>query len=115
MKKDLHPTMNPVVFIDTSSGEEFITKSTITSEEKKEIDGVEHFIIRLEISSSSHPFYTGKDRFVDTAGRVDKFKEKMERAAAAKKEKEAIAKKKKARTESKEEKEEIKEEEKKAA
>lgn len=82
MKQDLHPTVHPVVFVDTSSGEEFVTRSTLTSEETKDINGVSHFVIRIEISSSSHPFYTGQDRFVDSAGRVDKFKEKMERAAA---------------------------------
>lgn len=82
MKQDLHPTVHPVVFVDTSSGEEFVTQSTLTSEETKDINGVSHFVIRIEISSSSHPFYTGQDRFVDTAGRVDKFKEKMEKSAA---------------------------------
>lgn len=82
MKQQLHPTVHPVVFVDTSSGEEFITTSTLKSEETKDINGVSHFVIRIEISSSSHPFYTGQDRFVDSAGRVDKFKEKMERAAA---------------------------------
>lgn len=101
MKQDIHPTLNPVVFVDTSSGEEFVTKSTLKSEETKDINGVAHFVIRMEISSSSHPFYTGKDRFVDSAGRVDKFKAKMEKAAEvagtrgtkkAKKEAEAAAK-----------------------
>jgi large subunit ribosomal protein L31 len=83
MKQDIHPTTHPVVFVDTASGEEFVTMSTLTSEETKQINGVDHYVIRIEISSSSHPFYTGQDRFVDTAGRVDKFKEKMEKAAAA--------------------------------
>lgn len=82
MKQSLHPTVHPVVYVDTSSGEEFVTTSTLTSEETRDIDGVSHYVLRIEISSSSHPFYTGKDRFVDTTGRVDKFKEKMEKAAA---------------------------------
>jgi large subunit ribosomal protein L31 len=82
MKQSLHPTVHPVVYVDTSSGEEFVTTSTRTSNETKDINGVTHYIIRIEISSSSHPFYTGKDRFVDSTGRVDKFKEKMEKAAA---------------------------------
>ena len=53
-----------------------MTRSTLTSEEKREIDGVEHYVVKVEISSASHPFYTGKQRFVDTAGRIDKFRKK---------------------------------------
>lgn len=83
MKQTLHPTVHPVVYVDTSSGEEFVTTSILTSNETKDINGVSHYVLRIEISSSSHPFYTGKDRFVDSTGRVDKFKEKMEKAAAA--------------------------------
>lgn len=83
MKKDIHPTVNPVVFVDTSCGAEFVTTSTLTSEETRDIDGVSHYVINVEISSQSHPFYTGEHRFVDTAGRVDKFKEKLERVAKA--------------------------------
>ena len=83
MKPDIHPQTNPVVFIDTASGAEFVTTSTLTSEETRDIDGVNHYVIKIEISSASHPFFTGEERFVDTAGRVDKFKEKMERVAAA--------------------------------
>lgn len=94
MKPDIHPTTNPVVFVDSSSGAEFVTTSTLTSEETRDIDGVSHFVIRVEISSASHPFFTGEERFVDTAGRVDKFKEKLERvekAAAKRKGKKAKA------------------------
>lgn len=83
MKKDIHPEMHPVVFVDTSCGAEFVTMSTLTSDQTRDIDGVSHFVINLEISSKSHPFFTGEHRFVDTAGRVDKFKEKMERVKAA--------------------------------
>ena len=82
MKKEIHPEMHPVVFVDTSCGAEFVTMSTLKSEETRDIDGVSHFVINLEISSKSHPFFTGEHRFVDTAGRVDKFKEKMERVKA---------------------------------
>lgn len=77
MKVDTHPTTHPVVFVDTSSGAEFVTTSILTSEEKRTIDGVEHYVINIEISSASHPFYTGKQIFVDTARRVEKFQEKM--------------------------------------
>lgn len=80
MKEGIHPTLNPVVFIDTSSGKEFVTTSTLTSKETKKINGVDHYVIKVEISSDSHPFYTGKAKLIDTAGRVEKFKAR--RAAA---------------------------------
>ncbi|MFA5211626.1 MAG: type B 50S ribosomal protein L31 [Patescibacteria group bacterium] len=83
MKKDIHPKANPVVFVDTSCGDEFITTSTLKSEEVRKIDGVDHYVINIEISSASHPFYTGKQIFVDTARRVEKFKEKMEKQVKA--------------------------------
>lgn len=76
MRKGIHPDYHPVVFIDPSVGAEFVTRSTMTSDEKRKIDGVEHYVIRMEISSASHPFYTGKTRFVDTAGRVERFRAK---------------------------------------
>lgn len=78
MKPEIHPTLNPVVFIDTSNKTEFVTKSTLTSDKTKDIKGIKHFIINVDISSASHPFYTGKQMLVDTAGRVDRFKAKME-------------------------------------
>ncbi len=77
MKTEIHPKNNNVVFVDTSSGVEFATTSTRSSEKTKTIDGVEHFVIDIEISSASHPFYTGKQVFIDTARRVEKFQEKM--------------------------------------
>lgn len=94
MKKNTHPTVHPVVFVDTSCGAEFITTSTLTSDEKRVIDGVEHFVINVEISSASHPFFTGQHRFVDTAGRVDKFKERLAKVDAVA----AVRKGKKAKT-----------------
>ena len=75
MKKDLHPdNYRPVVFKDMSNDEVFISRSTINARETIEIDGVTYPLIKLEITSASHPFYTGKQTLVDTAGRVDKFK-----------------------------------------
>ena len=62
-----------VAFKDMSNGDTFITRSTANTRETEVIDGVEYPVIKLEISSSSHPFYTGKMKLVDTAGRVDKF------------------------------------------
>ncbi len=79
MKADIHPEYHPVVFVDTSADFELVTHSTKKSDETREIDGVEHFVIRVEISSASHPFFTGQQRFVDTAGRVEKFQRKYEK------------------------------------
>jgi len=74
MKKGIHPAnYRTVAFKDMSNGHVFITKSTVNTKEVETIDGVEMPIIKLEISSMSHPFYTGKMKLVDTAGRVDKF------------------------------------------
>lgn len=74
MKKDIHPeNYRKVVFKDMSNDEIFITRSTAAAREEIEIDGVTYPLIKVEISSSSHPFYTGKAKLVDTAGRVDKF------------------------------------------
>ena len=74
MRKDIHPEYKEVVFMDTSSDFKFWTKSTMSSEESiKWEDGNEYPLIKVEVSSASHPFYTGKKLFVDTAGRVEKF------------------------------------------
>ncbi len=74
MKAGLHPeNYRPVVFKDMSNDEIFITKSTVNTREEIEIDGVMYPLVKVEISSASHPFYTGKVKLVDTAGRVDKF------------------------------------------
>ena len=74
MKKGLHPeNYRPVVFKDMSNEEVFITKSTIQAKETIEIDGVEYPLVKVEISNTSHPFFTSKAKLVDTAGRVDKF------------------------------------------
>jgi len=74
MKKGVHPeNYRLVAFKDMSNEEVFITKSTAASKEKIEIEGVEYPLIKLEISNTSHPFYTGKMKLVDTAGRVDKY------------------------------------------
>lgn len=76
MKKDLHPKYEYVVFEDMSNGERFLTKSTKSSKETVEFEGAEYPVIKVATSSSSHPFYTGKSKFVDETGRVDKFKKK---------------------------------------
>lgn len=77
MKKDIHPTYRKVVFLDTSSDTKFLTCSTIaTSETTQWEDGQEYPLVKVEISSASHPFYTGKKIFLDAAGRVEKFKQR---------------------------------------
>ncbi len=101
MKKDTHPKTHPVVFVDTSAGAEFFTTSTLTSEKTREKDGVTYYEIPIEISSASHPFFTGKQVFVDTARRVEKFKEKMEKQAAAAESRKGKAAKKAARAKAK--------------
>ncbi len=74
MKKDIHPSnYREVVFKDMSNDEIFITRSTVASRETIEVDGKEYPLVKLEITSS-HPFFTGKQKLVDTAGRVDKFR-----------------------------------------
>jgi large subunit ribosomal protein L31 len=74
MKKELHPeNYRPVAFKDMSNDETFITRSTINTKETIEIGGITYPLVKLEISNTSHPFYTGKAKLVDTAGRVDKF------------------------------------------
>ena len=72
MKPEIHPTLNPVVFVDGQH--EIVTLSTMTSKEKKSIDGVDHYVVHVDISGHSHPFYTGKQRLVDTAGRIERFR-----------------------------------------
>lgn len=80
MKKDIHPEYNEVVFLDTTSDFKFLTKSTMTSKETiKWEDGNEYPVIKVEVSSASHPFYTGKKIFLDTAGRVEKFNRKYKK------------------------------------
>ncbi|MBD89557.1 MAG: 50S ribosomal protein L31 [Deltaproteobacteria bacterium] len=76
MKADTHPEYNPVVFVDVSTGNEFKTRSTLTSDEKRDIDGVSHYVVSCDITSATHPFFTGKQKLVDTEGRIDRFRKK---------------------------------------
>ncbi|GAA3745020.1 type B 50S ribosomal protein L31 [Leifsonia bigeumensis] len=74
MKSDIHPDYAPVVFRDLASGATFLTRSTVTSDKTIDWeDGNSYPVIDVEISSESHPFYTGKQRILDSAGRVEKF------------------------------------------
>ena len=84
MKENLHPSnYRTVVFKDMSNGYTFLSRSTAHSSETIvwEGDGKEYPVIKLEISNTSHPFYTGKNVLVDTAGRIDKFKKRYEKKA----------------------------------
>ena len=77
MKAGIHPeNYRLVAFKDMSNEDVFLTKSTVNTKETLEVDGVEYPLIKLEISRTSHPFYTGKTKLVDTAGRIDKVKNK---------------------------------------
>jgi len=77
MKKNIHPDNYRVVaFKDMSNEDVFLTKSTADTSETLEVDGAEYPLIKMEISRTSHPYYTGKSKLVDTAGRIDKFKTK---------------------------------------
>jgi len=81
MKQDIHPkSYRLVVFKDMSNGHSFLSRSTAASKETiKWEDGNEYPLVKLEISNTSHPFFTGKNMLVDTAGRIDKFKKKYEK------------------------------------
>ncbi len=77
MKKDIHPeNYREVVFKDMSNDEFFICRSAAETKDTITVDGVEYPLVKMEISNTSHPFYTGKMKLVDTAGRVDKFRRK---------------------------------------
>ena len=79
MKKDIHPNLNPVCFVDVSTGKKFLSKSTASSKKTENIDGVDHHVLVRDVTMDSHPAYTGEKRFVDTAGRVEKFQSKFSR------------------------------------
>ncbi|PID88025.1 MAG: 50S ribosomal protein L31 [Bacteroidia bacterium] len=80
MKKEIHPdNYRDVVFKDMSNEQISIIKSAVNTKDTIEVDGVEYPLVKMEISSSSHPFYTGQMKFVDSAGRVDKFNQRYKR------------------------------------
>jgi len=79
VKKEGHPDYHPVCFVDVSTNRKFLTRSTMRSKQKEVIDGVEHFVVVRDVTSDSHPAYTGEKRFLDTAGRVEKFQSKFKR------------------------------------
>lgn len=76
MKAGIHPEYRAVVFQDVTTDFQILTRSTLSSKETVKIDGAEYPLIKVDISSASHPFYTGKHKIMDTSGRVDKFRKR---------------------------------------
>jgi len=73
MKEGIHPEYHKVLYIDSATGEEWVSRSTMTSKETREVDGEELPVVKLEISSVSHPFWTGKMRNLDADGKIERF------------------------------------------
>lgn len=76
MKKNIHPDYQEVLFIDSSTNAKFLCRSTLKPKETEKFEGKEYPVYRVSVSSSSHPFYTGNNQFIDTEGRVDKFRKR---------------------------------------
>jgi large subunit ribosomal protein L31 len=74
VKEGIHPKYHPVLFVDAATGQEWVSRSTLTSKETREVDGEEVPVVRLEISSASHPFWTGTARELDADGKIDRFR-----------------------------------------
>ena len=92
MKKDLHhKDYRPVVFQDLNNQQTYLTRSTVATDDKITLDGVEYPLVKVHISSSSHPYFTGEERIVDIEGRVDKFKARAAAGEAAKEKRAAAA------------------------
>lgn len=105
MKKQLHPdNYRPVVFQDLNNNTTYLTRSTVATEETITLEGVTYPLVKVHISSSSHPFFTGEERIVDIEGRVDKFKARAAAAEAAKEKRANAAQKKTTRAATKQEK-----------
>ena len=85
MKSGIHPEYRPVIFLDTSANHSFLTRSAVDTKGRETMkwnDGNEYPVVKLEVSSESHSFYTGKQKIVDTAGRVERFKRRYTRKAS---------------------------------
>ncbi|MCB1115260.1 MAG: type B 50S ribosomal protein L31 [Chlamydiia bacterium] len=89
MKKEIHPSYQDILFLDTATGTKFVCGSTLQPEEKDTYEGKEYPVYKVPVSSASHPFFTGSQQLVDSEGRVDKFKKRYaQKAAMAKEQKE---------------------------
>lgn len=94
MKKQLHPSnYRHVVFQDLNNGDQFIIKSTVIADDKVTVQGTEYPLVKIHISRTSHPYFTGEERIVDIEGRVDKFKARAAAGAASKDRRAAAAQK----------------------
>jgi large subunit ribosomal protein L31 len=76
VKSEIHPDYHKVIFVDSATGTEWISRSTMTSKETREVDGEEVPVVKLEISSVSHPFWTGQLRELDADGKIDRFRKR---------------------------------------
>jgi len=74
VKEGIHPDYHPVLFVDAATGQEWMSRSTLTAKETREVDGVEVPVVRMDISSASHPFWTGTARELDADGKIDRFR-----------------------------------------
>jgi large subunit ribosomal protein L31 len=74
VKEGIHPDYHPVLFVDAATGQEWMSRSTLTAKETREVDGVEVPVVRMDISSVSHPFWTGTARELDADGKIDRFR-----------------------------------------
>jgi large subunit ribosomal protein L31 len=86
MKSGIHPTYKPVIFLDTASNHPILTRSSIDTKDRETMkwtDGKEYPVVKVEVSSESHSFYTGKQKIVDTAGRVEKFRRRYTKKTPA--------------------------------
>ena len=79
MKKDIHPVLHPVIFVDASTGDEIVTRSTMTSAVTRQLNGVTHYVVKRDVTAFSHPFYTGEARVIDNEGRVERFRRRYTR------------------------------------
>jgi large subunit ribosomal protein L31 len=79
MKPDIHPDYHTVLFVDSATGDEWVSRSTLTSKETREVDGEEIPVVKLEISAYSHPFWTGKMREADADGKIDRFRRRYQK------------------------------------
>jgi len=84
VKPDIHPDYHKVIFVDSATGAEWTGRSTLTAKETREVDGEQVPVIKLEISSASHPFWTGKMRELDADGKIDRFRKRYGSKGGAK-------------------------------
>jgi large subunit ribosomal protein L31 len=86
MKQEIHPEYQEVLFVDTSNGEKFLVGTTLKSDETETYEGKEYPMVRIPVSSASHPFFTGSQQFLDTEGRLERFKKRYARPSKKKEE-----------------------------